>query len=497
MLGLVASAAICVAADGSFAASENDVGELKRLVLEQQRKFAEQEKRLAIQEKRLAEQEQRLAEQRRRLAEQQSKLATQERLAHQQGLILTLQDQDIYELRDKVRSGAWPTGSTTYGNNGVGKTTAAFGASPYARSARQNDPGIVLTGTVSPQAPLPVPPDDAPPVPPSGAPPTPPQPPSTVPAPQPGDQARPKSEKAPEQLLVEAGGVLLPPGTLQIEPGVEYSRFSSDRLQVSGLSIFDAIIIGFIRADDLDRDVVRTNLTTRLGLFRRVQGDVRISGVYREDRETLGVGTAEVRERSSSNLDLGDTTVGLSFQPLLGRGIIPDTIIRLDGTLPTGESPFDIPTETIGTGGGESRLVRPPTGGGFYAAGATATFVWTSDPVVFFAGGGYTFNLERTFDQFGTIDPGDTFRFFGGMNVALSDRVSLNLSFADSITGTTIQNDMEVPNTTTNDARVSIGASIGVSPGTSLLVSTSIGLTEESPDFVVSVSVPLTFRGLY
>ena len=187
---------------------------------------------------------------------------------------------------------------------------------------------------------------------------------------------------------------------------------------------------------------------------------------------------------------------GFLIKYCLAAAGIPAVILRADGSFPTGENPFEIPTEIIAAGG-ESRLVRPPTGSGFYNVGTTVTAVWTSDPVVFFAGGGYTFTLERTFERFGAVNPGNIYRFFVGTNVALSDSVSLNLSFSDSITERTVQNGVKVANSSSNDARLTIGTSIGVSPDTSLLVSAGIGLTNDSPDFTFTVSMPLSFRGLF
>ena len=46
----------------------------------------------------------------------------------------------------------------------------------------------------------------------------------------------------------------------------------------------------------------------------------------------------------------------------------------------------------------------------------------------------------------------------------------------------------------TNDARLVLGASVGIGQRTSLLVSASAGLTDESPDFTFSISLPITFR---
>ena len=78
--------------------------------------------------------------------------------------------------------------------------------------------------------------------------------------------------------------------------------------------------------------------------------------------------------------------------------------------------------------------------------------------------------------------------------MALSDRVGLNLSFVDQLTGATETNGIEQVGTDANDARVTIGASYGLSPDISILTSASIGLTQESPDFVFLISTPLSFQ---
>jgi hypothetical protein len=122
------------------------------------------------------------------------------------------------------------------------------------------------------------------------------------------------------------------------------------------------------------------------------------------------------------------------------------------------------------------------------------TMVWRSDPVVFFAGGGYTFNLEREHDGFGKIDPGDTVELFAGFNIALNERVSMNLSVVDQFVQSTEQNGVESVGTSFSDARLIAGASIAVSPSTALLFSAGAGLTDQSPDFTFGVRLPITLQ---
>ena len=306
-------------------------------------------------------------------------------------------------------------------------------------------------------------------------------------------EERPEAEEPTEQLLVERGGVLLPRGTLQLEPSIEYQHSSSNRVAISGFTILDAIVIGNIRVDDLKRDLVTGALTARYGITDRIQAEVRAPGVYRHDREILGVGTNDERERSIDGINIGDVESTLSYQAVTQSTWRPATILRLSARFPTGKSAFDIGRETIGPGG-EQRLTEAPTGSGFYAVGAGTTMVWRTDPTVLFLGGSYRYNIPESFGEFGRIAPGATFEWFAGTNIALTEVVSVNFSFVNQITEATEQSGEEVSGTSTNDGRLVLGTSIGLSPRTSLVFSASAGLTSDSPDFDFSVRLPITFH---
>lgn len=304
---------------------------------------------------------------------------------------------------------------------------------------------------------------------------------------------RPRSEKPQEQLLVEVGGVLLPAGTLQIEPSLDYSRISRDRVAINGFTVFDAIVIGTIQVDNLERDILTAAVNARYGITNRLQADLHVPYVYRHDSEILQAGTDQATERDIEGNNIGDIEAGISWQATNGRGGFPATVVRVRGRFPTGESAFDIPQEQVGAGS-ELRLQRSPTGSGFYGVGPSATFLWRADPAVLFAGGGYTFNLERDQGaQFGEVDPGDTIEWFAGVNLALSEQIALNLSFRNQLTGTTQQNGVEALGSDSNDARLSLGTSIGLGATRTLVVTTAAGLTDEAPDFSFTVSLPINF----
>ncbi len=451
------SLSLAMASQPVFAVSEVELERLKQIIEEQERRFQEQERRLAEQEKRLEEQA-------RRIAEQERKLTEQERLSQAQGLILTEQRDSLDNLWQRF------------------EYTGDWDAMPYDMTDRGT---MTLVQDVTPKPPVPVAPGE-------GGPPTP-TPPSKDPdQPDSPEGERPESEKPTDQLLVEAGGILLPPGVLQIEPAIEYTFSDTDQVGINGFTVFEAIVIGQISVDNLERNIIRSSITGRLGVFDRLQIDTFVPYIYRRDTLTDGAGTNDAADIDTDGHGIGDVQFGVSYQPILGDGSIPDVILRARASFPTGKDAFDIDTKDVGSSpGAQTVLEEAPTGSGFYALENTATFVWTADPVVFFAGGGYTINFEANKNG-SDIDPGDTIQFFGGINVALNESVSLNLSFTDQITDKTEVNGSRQDGTSFNDGRVVLGTSIGVTQDVSLLFAAAAGVTDEAPDFQFTVSVPVT-----
>jgi hypothetical protein len=305
------------------------------------------------------------------------------------------------------------------------------------------------------------------------------------------DADRPRSQRQADQLLLDAGGVLLPRWKWQIEPGLDWTHISSDRVNISGYTVFNSIVIGTIRVDDVSRDIGSFSLSGRVGLPRRTQLDLRVPYQYRSDRETLGVGTADLRDQYTEGGHLGDVEATASWQPLVAKGMIPATILRLRARFPTGESAFEIPRISTGAGG-QTKLVRPPSGSGHYVLEPGFTAVWRSDPLVLFLGAARSFPIEREFPVFGSIEPGAVTSFFAGLNLAVNERSSINISFSNQLTASTRQNGVKLIGTPSNDARLSIGGSFGLSETQSISTSFQIGLTDQSPAYAISIGVPLS-----
>jgi hypothetical protein len=361
----------------------------------------------------------------------------------------------------------------------------------------------VLVGRTEPQAPRPWPAPSPPPTQPTTAPEPPPAAPAKVAevaeeesqplAERPEESEGPAAERAEDLLLVERGAILLPKGRLQIEGSLDYTRFSGPRVVLSGLTLFEAIHIGLIRVEQLERDVLTAAATARYGITNRLQADVRVPVVYRTDGEVRGIGTDQQTERRTWITDIGDVSARLSYQAWIGNGyLIPDVILRAEALFPTGQDPFGISRVEIEPG--VVRLKHPPTGDGFYQAGGGGSLVWRVDPVVFYTGGTYTHRFERDVgDPFGVIAPGATIQAFAGLNMRMTDRIGLNLSFIDQISLETERNGEKQPGTRVHDGRFVIGTSLAVNPHWSFLGSAGIGLTSDAPDFQFTLSLSRSF----
>ncbi|MEN8196692.1 MAG: hypothetical protein ABFS30_09265, partial [Pseudomonadota bacterium] len=361
------------ASNGAYAGQDDRMAKLERLILLQQKKLEEQQRKIARQERRL-----RQIEERRR-----AKAPTKKQNTGKDAVPSWLATIPWHEL-GKLRGGFGASGPLTvvlpdgrlvaFPRGGPRDPLLAQDATPKPPVALPDEPKrrprrrTRRRRATPPPAKKPAAPRAKPATPAVKTPPTP-------------AAARPKSEKQPDQISISTGTILLRPGTLQVEPGFEYQRFSVSNVAIAGLSIFDAIIIGTIRVDRIDRDILTASLRTRYGITSRVQADLFVPFQYRRDLEVFGIGTPDANERVISGYGIGDVEAGITWQAILARGWVPSVLLRVSGRFPTGRDPFGISTVELENRPGEVRLSKPPTGNGFFGAGATVNFVWTLDPV--------------------------------------------------------------------------------------------------------------------
>lgn len=292
-----------------------------------------------------------------------------------------------------------------------------------------------------------------------------------------------------ERALIERGGLLLRPGQLEIEPAVEYTYFSSRRIAVSGFSILPTLIVGVLETEKVERNVVDTVLTARLGVFKDFQVEVRVPYRFVSDRRST-----ETTETTASNDGIGDVEGALFYQPLRERGPLPDLIAGVRGKALTADDPFG------------RNANQPPLGTGFYAVVGSLTAVKSLDPAALFASVLYAHNFSRTVrlleaDPFKTeIEPGDSFGYNLGLALAITPELAASLRFEHRIIESTRTRQRvaggqrrEVPGSALNVGTAFAGVNWSPARNVGLDLSVGIGATTDAPDLTIRFAIPIRF----
>lgn len=297
---------------------------------------------------------------------------------------------------------------------------------------------------------------------------------------------------------VLAESVLTPAGVLSVEPSLEYVHSSTNRFIFQGAQIVDAVLIGAIEASDADRDILISALTLRYGLTDRLEVDVKIPAVYRDDRinaQLVGQDT-ELQERSYDGFGLGDVEFGAHYQI---TGQPPFLIGNVRVKAPTGTGPFDVDR------GPDGVETEAPTGSGFWSVEPSITAIYPSEPVVFFGNLGYLINIGKDVDTLigdsfiGNVDPGDSVSGSLGMGFALNERASMSFGYEHNFifeTETEITDDDVTRTSRSNTLQVGnffIGGSYRVSDRVTVNSTVQIGVTEDAPDVQFTLRVPIRF----
>jgi hypothetical protein len=145
-----------------------------------------------------------------------------------------------------------------------------------------------------------------------------------------------------------------------------------------------------------------------------------------------------------------------------------------------------------------------PTGSGFWAIQPSLTWLFPSDPAVFFGSVSYLYNIKRdnverqvlngAMEPLGTIKPGAVIGFNFGMGLALNDKASLSLGYDHQSIARTKQNSMAVPGSVrTQLGTLLMGFSYRLNEKRTLNVTVGAGLTRDTPDVSLAVRLPMSF----
>ena len=349
----------------------------------------------------------------------------------------------------------------------------------------------------------------------ASAPSTPPSPAAQVEqAQQPVGQAPQRRDNRPPEVapIFEQPGVLTPKGKFALEPSVQYSYSSSNRVSLVGFTIIPAILIGLIDVREVKRNTFTGALTARYGLTNRFEVEAKLPYVYRNDstvsREVF-TGTAVDRVFEASGHGVGDAEFTGRYQFNDGGLDKPYFIGTLRLKTRTGKDPFEVVTDCVQRCIGNTNItgtglpIELPTGSGFYGIQPGLTWLFPSDPAVFFGSFSYLHSLKRNnvtrhvvggTEQLGTVELGDIFGFNFGMGLALNERSSFSIGYDHNSVGKTKQNGSVVPGSvTTQLGTLLLGYSYRYSDKTTLSVSVGAGLTRDTPDVTLNFRLPMSF----
>ena len=331
-------------------------------------------------------------------------------------------------------------------------------------------------------------------------------------APQRVGQA-PESDSRPPEVaqIFDQPGVLTPKNKLVLEPALQYGYSANDRVALVGYTIIPAILIGLIDVRQVKTTTAVATLTGRYGVSRRMEVEAKVPYVYTHSdtvSREIFTGSAQDRVFNARGSGIGDVEVTGRYQLNRGGPDKPFYIAWLRYKSRTGQDLFDVTTDcvtrcvanTTGTG----LPLDLPTGSGFNAVQPGLTWLYPSDPVVFFGSFSYLHNFKRSnvsrrvlggqTEFLGDIKAGDIIGFNLGMGLALNEKAAISIGYDQSIVGKTKQDGREVAGAVrTTLGTLLLGGTYRFSDRMSLNVALGVGVTRDTPDLTLTARVPINF----
>ena len=323
-------------------------------------------------------------------------------------------------------------------------------------------------------------------------------------------QTKQGTESAPVAQIFDQPGILTPPGTIILEPSLQYSYASTNRVALVGYTVIPALTIGLIDVREVKRNTWTAALTARTGLTNRLELEAKIPWVYRSDESiSRPVATPASSDQvfNTTGSHLGDLEFTARYQLNQAEPNEPIYVASLRFKTRAGSDQFDTTVLRIPGFSGLGLLRDLPTGSGFYSLQPGVTFLFPSDPVVFFGGVNYQYSFKRsdlklreddgagnvTVTRLDSVQPGGVFGFNFGMGLALNDRSSFSVGYDHASVGRTRINGREDP----LGVRVQLGTlmfgyAYRLSADRSLNVSLGVGVTRDTPDLTLTLRMPIT-----
>lgn len=311
--------------------------------------------------------------------------------------------------------------------------------------------------------------------------------------------------------IFETPGVLTPRGKFVLEPSYQFGYSSTDRVALIGYTIIPALLIGLIDVRQVRTATQTAEMTVRYGITNRLEAEVRVPYVDGHTDTTsreIFTGSATDQVFTTNGKGIGDVEATLRYQFNNGGADRAYYVGWLRFKSRTGTDPFEVTTDcvqrciqnTTGTG----LPLEMPTGSGFYSLQPGLTWLYPSDPVVFFGNVSYLHNFPRdnvsltlvggAKQPLGNVDVGDVYDASVGMGLALNDRALISFGYDQSFVGATKANGRTLPGSTrTVLGSLLIGGSYKINDHRTLNVALGVGVTRDTPDVTVTARLPMTF----
>ena len=234
--------------------------------------------------------------------------------------------------------------------------------------------------------------------------------------------------------------------------------------------------------------------------------------MYRSDsvvsREIM-TGTAVENVFDTRGRAAGDAELALRYQLNDGGADAAYYIGALRFKSRTGRDPFSVVTDCVhrcvgDSASGSGLPLELPTGSGFLSVQPSLTWLFPSDPAVFFGSVSYLRNIKRSNvsrtvlngeqELLGEIQPGDVAGFNFGIGLALNEKAALSLGYDHNSVARTRQNGIPVAGSVrTQLGTLMVGYSYRLSDQRTLNVAVGAGLTRDTPDVSLTLRIPTTF----